>query len=294
MAGIIDPSHNERRKGGLLGREDRRRNLLADSKPPGGKADKLDDLDCHRARSIQQEHRETRQELSAAGEQPQVVPRIQVLLDRQEKNVRRAGALLKLAAVRIPFPADIAEKGTIGGAKRDQVTTATMVRAENKCPGAQFGEGTVDIACMKCGAIPPDRDDFLITEVRQRLDRVLETRREIPTRLAMHQRRGRCGAVGRSKKVDVNAQRKIAPQRAEPKEWASRVRKSAPGKVDMDFVGKNEKSAPGHASGYETAREAGKSFRAPVGGLLAVTALSDQPLGGGSTGVGNSYHTSTS
>lgn len=61
--------------------------------------------------------------------------------------------------------------------------------------------------------------------------------------------------------MNVSAQRIGAAQDAEGEKRASRVWKSAPRSVDVDFVGKNEESAPGHAFGYETAQRRDKTFQ---------------------------------
>lgn len=61
--------------------------------------------------------------------------------------------------------------------------------------------------------------------------------------------------------MNVSAQRIGAAQDTEAEKRASRVWKSASGGVDVDFVGKNEESAPGHAFGYETARRRDKTFQ---------------------------------
>jgi hypothetical protein len=61
--------------------------------------------------------------------------------------------------------------------------------------------------------------------------------------------------------VDVDILRKSAPYFAQAKQRSRCVRKSATGEIDMNFFGKYEESAPGHASGYERDQPGDKTFQ---------------------------------
>lgn len=84
------------------------------------------------ANNSKQKQRESRQRIAAAGENLEVSPGIEIMLNRQERDLRSSTALAKLSTIRVLFPSHSAQQLPIGGTKRDQITTAAMIGTEHK------------------------------------------------------------------------------------------------------------------------------------------------------------------
>ena len=206
-----------------------------------------------------QKCRQPRQRIVASGEHPQIGPGIEVVLNRQKKAGVLSAAVAQLSAVRILFPPDPTEQSVIGGMKRDQITAAAMVWAKHQLLRRQFSESLLDVARAEPWAIPPDRDDLVVTELRDRFDRILEAFGKIVTTLSMN---ARTSSWRRSKKMKMDFRRKAGIQGGYAEKRPSGPRKGTPRQVDVDFVGKHKDSSTGHACGYERRRVADKPFRA--------------------------------
>ena len=159
--------------------------MLANSEVPGGDADKFDDaISCYR-NSGEQESSEPRQDATGACQELQVAPRIEILFDRHQEHILRATTPAELSAIGVLFPPNIPQQRAINRAKRDEITTAAMIRPQDKLLRHQPGERIFDIAPAQARAIAPDCDHLVITELRNGLDRVLEPRGKTPAGLAM-------------------------------------------------------------------------------------------------------------
>ena len=164
------------------------------------------------------------------------------MLHRQQEDLRSTSPVEKLRAIGIPFPLHPAEQFPIGRTEGDQIATAAMIGPENELLRSQFGERALDIRRPQSRAIPPDRDHFVISELRDFLDRVLEALRKIAARLVMNARAGRGGAAG-CEKMNINLRRKFRAQFAVVEKRPRRFRKSTPRQVRMYLIGENENSS---------------------------------------------------
>jgi hypothetical protein len=169
--------------------------LLAYSHVPGGDTDKLAGaITCGRG-VVRQESSQARQSVIRACEHPKIVPRIEIVFDRQQKHVRGASTLAELGAIRVLFPTHAPEKRALGGTKRDKIAPATVVRTENKRAGFQFRESALDVEPAQSRAIAPDCDYFVVTELRDCFDRILKTGGKIPAGLPMDKQSGNSRAM---------------------------------------------------------------------------------------------------
>jgi hypothetical protein len=141
----------------------------------------MDEAGARRADNAEQKLRKTSQGRIGIRKHSQVVPRIEIVFNRQQENVPGSATLEQLGAIRVSFPAHAAEQFAIGRAKRDQITTAPMVRTEDELLRRQLSEGLLDVERAKARAIPAHRDHFIVAELGDSFDRVLKTRREIMT-----------------------------------------------------------------------------------------------------------------
>ena len=89
------------------------------------------------------------------------------------------------SAIGVLFPADIAQQASVGGMKANQVAPAAMVWSENQFLRRQLQESALDVTCLKFRTVPPDGDNFVIAELGDSFDRILETRCEISSSLSM-------------------------------------------------------------------------------------------------------------
>jgi hypothetical protein len=168
-----------------LGRERRGWHLLPYSNVPGGDADKLASAVARWGGTAQQESCQTSEGVISAGEHPQVAPRIEIVFDRQQENVRGASALAELGAIRVLFPAHVPQQGAIGGTECDEIAPASVIRTENELAGFQLRESPLDVESTEGRAIAPDSHHLVITELRNRFDCVLETGGKAPAGLPM-------------------------------------------------------------------------------------------------------------
>ena len=148
-------------------------------------ADKTDQARGRGANYAKQKLREPRQRIIASSENPDIGPGIEIMLNRQQENVFVSAPLAKLGAIGVLFPAYAVQQLSIGRAERDQIATPAMVRPEDQFSRRQLSKRALDIEPAKTGAIPADRDDFVIAQLRDFFDRVLQARREITARLSV-------------------------------------------------------------------------------------------------------------
>ena len=161
--------------------------------------------------------------------------------------MRGAGALEQLGAIGVSFPAHVAEQFAIGGAKRDEITTAAMIRPEDKLLRRQLSKRVFDIERAKSRAIAAHRDDFVVTELGNRLDRVFEALGKTASGLAMNTWTGNTRVSGGGEKMNVDRGRKFGSERGKIQERPRRHRQRAPREIDMRFLGEEENGASGHA-----------------------------------------------
>lgn len=60
--------------------------------------------------------------------------------------------------------------------------------------------------------------------------------------------------------MNIDCGQKLSGKGSAIEQGTGSFRKRAPGQIQMEFVSKDEKRAPGHASGYESARRSDKPF----------------------------------
>jgi hypothetical protein len=214
-----------------------------------------DRIDC-----AKQKRSEACQPIVTAREESEIVSRIEIESGGEQKNICRRTARPEFGAIRVPFPAHIAKQPAIRRMKSDEITAAAMIWTENQLPGPQLGECPFDVARPQAGAIAADRDDLVVSKPGDSFDRVLKPGSKTNSHLAMNRsvRRSRC--FSRREKMDI---RRAGNLRAESSDLEERPRclwESAPGQIDLDFVRKDKKRAPGHASGYETCPSPDKPF----------------------------------
>ena len=153
------------------------------------------------ANCTEQKESEPCQWITAAGEKPEISPRIEIVFNRQQGNVFFSTPLPKLSAIGVLPPFNIAEHFPIGGTKRNEVTAATMVRTEDKFVGRQLRESSLDVARAQLRAIPPDGHNFVVAQLSDPLDGIFKTRREIAAHLSVMASSGIDGLSGRREKV---------------------------------------------------------------------------------------------
>ena len=107
------------------------------------------------------------------------------MFGREKKNAPLAAAGVELRAIGVPVPTNVLEQRTILRTESNQITAAAMIWPEHQLLLAQLPEGLRDIVRAERGAIPPDRDDLVISESAERLDRVFEALSEIDPALAV-------------------------------------------------------------------------------------------------------------
>lgn len=220
----------------------------------------MDELRAGDADHREQECREPRQRIATSSENTKVRPGIEIMLHRQEKDLRRSATSPQLGTIGVLFPAHAAEQRSIDGTKRDEIAAAAMVWAEHELLRLQLSESVFDVGRAKLRTIPPDGDNFVIPKLRDSFDRVLKARREIPARLPVNVRSDDDRFSGRREKVKINLRRNLGAQARYTKKRPRHPRERTSRQVDVNFVGKYENSSSGHAFGYETATVADKHF----------------------------------
>ena len=116
--------------------------------------------------------------MAGSSKNPNVGPRIEIMLGRQQKNVCGVTTPPELSAIGIPFPSDAAKQSAIRGTKGDEIAAPAMIGTEDEFSVLQLREGMFDVARAQARAIASDGNDFVVSEVRDRLDGVLEPRPE--------------------------------------------------------------------------------------------------------------------
>lgn len=135
-----------------------------------------------------------------------------------------------------------------------------MIGTEDERVRRELRESALDIFHVKAWTIAPDRDHFVVAQLRDPLDRVFKARCKIPARLSMHLATGNGRITSRSEKMDINPERNFRSKRGEIEKRPRGDGERTPRQFDMRFVGEDENSSSGHAFGYEKARVADKSF----------------------------------
>jgi hypothetical protein len=135
-----------------------------------------------------------------------------------------------------------------------------MIRPEDKFLRRQLRERVFDIERAEARAIAAHRDDFVVTESDNRLDRVFEALGKTASGLAMNMGTGNACISGRREKVNVNQGGKLGGERGKIQERPRRNREGTPRQIDVHPLGEEENGASGHAFGYETARQGDKPF----------------------------------
>jgi hypothetical protein len=152
----------------------------------GRDADEMDKPGGDAANYLEQECSESRQEIGAASENPNVGPRIEIMFNREQEDLLVSAPLAKLRTIGVLLPANAAQQFTIGGTESDKVTAAAMVRTEDELVRRQLRESPLEIDRAQPRAIPADSDDLVVAKLRNSLDCVFKTRRETATNLTMN------------------------------------------------------------------------------------------------------------
>ncbi len=169
------------------------------------------------------------------------------MFDRQQRDIRCFAASAELGAVRVLFPAHVAQQRAICGTKGNEITAAAMIGAEDEFSRGQLRKGALDVCRAQTGAITPDRDNFVVAEIVNFLDRIFQARREIVAGLPMDSLRGSCGTASGSKEMDVGFRRKPR-ESGEIEERPRGTREGAPREVAVGFLGEDENGTAGHSS----------------------------------------------
>lgn len=160
--------------------------------------------DSQRKDLVEEKRGKLREQLARAREKPEISPRIEIVLNRQEEDLFWSAAMAKLSAIGVLLPFNVAEQFPIGRTKRDEVATAAMVRPEDQFPCGQLIESKFDVGRTKSRAIPADRDHFVISKLGDFFDSVLKAACEIPARLPVNERAGSDRIASRREKVNIH------------------------------------------------------------------------------------------
>ena len=141
-----------------------------------------------------------------------------------------------------------------------------MIRAEDERVLLQTVEGIRDVPVGKLGTIPPHRDDFLVAERAQRLDRILEALGKMAAALRVAGLPGAGGAAGTE---DVDVGRRIVSRIRQRDERKSGEWEAAAGQIEARRVGEDEQGAPRHEGMTHLCAAYSQSVLGPIGsGLL--------------------------
>lgn len=212
----------------MLGDKCRRRHLLPNPHSLRNDADKSNDSWRSQTAHARDKGREMSERFAGAGEQAQIAPRIEIVFDRQQEHVCRTRAPKQLRAIGVSLPAHAAKQSAIGRAEPDEITTASMIGAEDQFLRNELGERLLDVAGAKPRTIPAHRDHFFVAEPGHRFDRVFEAGRKAATKLAMDVGIRRISVTCRYEKVNVDLRRKPGGERGQVQEWPGRHRERPP------------------------------------------------------------------
>jgi hypothetical protein len=212
----------------------------------GSDADEMDKPRAGSAVYRKQKPRESCQWVIASGEDSHIGPRVEIMFNRQQKEILVSAPVTKLGAISVLSPADTAQQFAIVGMKSDQIAAAAMIRTEDKLLRRQLHESPLDVACPKPRAIPTDRDNFVVAKLRDPFDRVLKPCREIPASLPVNVGSDADRFSGRREKMKIDIRRNMGAQARDTKKRPRRLGERTPRQVDVDFVGKYENGSTGH------------------------------------------------
>ena len=126
------------------------------------------------------------------------------MLNRQEKDLLFFASIAKLGAIGVLFPAHVAQQLPIAGTKRDKITTAAMVWAEDQFLRLQLSESLVDVGRAKSRAIPAHRHYFVVAQLRDAFDRVFKASRETSPGLPMNAGTSGARALRGREQMNIN------------------------------------------------------------------------------------------
>ena len=151
----------------------------------------MSDGDIQPAGRVQEKCSEPGERVATARKEPDVGPGIEFVLEGQQQNFRGLATVAQLCAIGVSLPAHAPEQGTITQTKGDQITATAMIWSENEFSRLQFHKGIFKIDRAKTGAVATDHDNFVVAELVDFLDRVLQPRREVGSDLLVDSRFGR-------------------------------------------------------------------------------------------------------
>jgi hypothetical protein len=128
----------------------------------------------------------------------------------------------------------------------DQVAATAMVRAEDKLLRRQLRESALDVARAQARAIPPDRHNLLIAELRDLFDGVFKAGRETSPGLPVNAGTSGARASCRREQMNINRARNFRVKGGAEK-WPRCIRQRTPRQIDMQVVGEYEDGSTGHA-----------------------------------------------
>ena len=194
--------------------------------------DKLGDGVVQPADESQQESSKPGEGIAVAREEAKVGPGIEVVLEGEQRNFRRTASAAQFGAIGVLLPPNAAEQRTIARAKRDQVTAAAMIRSQHQEPGLQFRKSPFDVARTKTRAIAADRNDFVIAQLMDFLDGILQPFGKSAAVLLVHAgfRRRRGNAAGREE-VNVYIAKKFGIESRKLEQTTGGRGERAPGQI---------------------------------------------------------------
>lgn len=189
-----------------------------------------------RTAEIDQKSGEPCKQIVSSGEDLHVGPGIEVLFHRQKVNLSAGAPALELATIGISFPPHLAKQAPIARTEADQVTAPAVIRPEHKFSRGELDKSPFHIWRAKCRAIPSDRNDLVVSELRNLFDRIFKTCAETSARLP------RGGA-----EMHVNPGGELGRNGRRVQKLASFFREGTPREIDVHFVSEHKESSTRHA-----------------------------------------------
>lgn len=161
------------------------------------------------------------------------------MLGGQYADLRRQAAVAQLGEIRVSLPLDAAEEVPIAQPKREEIAATAMIRSENELFRFQLSKSIFDINGAKAGAVATDHDNFVVAELVDFLDRVLQPRCKAMPDLRVNSRSVWRRAAAGSKKMNVNLRRKLRAKRGEIQKGPGRIWQRAAGQLHLCFLSKD-------------------------------------------------------
>ena len=231
-----------------LGECARRRHLPMHANEPRGRMNEVRDLDgCH-AKRLEKEGGQAGDMIMRTRDQPHIGPGIDVVFHRKEGD-GLAAATAELRAVRVSAPANSAQQRTIAGAERDQITATAMIWPQDQSPVSQTVERLGDIISRQIGTVAADRNNFVVTQSRQLLDRIFKSLRETAAALPMGLQPGRGEPGPGTEDVHIGGESARFQKGRRSEQRKSRHGQAAARQIQSRAIGEDQERASRHRSG---------------------------------------------